>query len=66
LLKIIAKGSASSTATEETTSAPADANNNKLQTSTGQRILASPLAKIASDKGIQLTQVKVLVKMDVS
>jgi pyruvate dehydrogenase E2 component (dihydrolipoamide acetyltransferase) len=33
----------------------------------GQRILASPLAKkIASDKGIQLTQVKVLVKMDVS
>jgi pyruvate/2-oxoglutarate dehydrogenase complex dihydrolipoamide acyltransferase (E2) component len=33
----------------------------------GQRILASPLAKkIASDKGIQLTQVKVQVKMDVS
>jgi pyruvate dehydrogenase E2 component (dihydrolipoamide acetyltransferase) len=32
----------------------------------GQRI-ASPLAKkIASDKGIQLTQVKVQVKMDVS
>jgi pyruvate/2-oxoglutarate dehydrogenase complex dihydrolipoamide acyltransferase (E2) component len=33
----------------------------------GQRILASPLAKkIANDKGIQLTQVKVQVKMDVS
>jgi pyruvate dehydrogenase E2 component (dihydrolipoamide acetyltransferase) len=37
------------------------------KSSDGQRILASPLAKkIANDKGIQLTQVKVQVKMDVS
>ena len=57
-----AKGSASSTAaTEETTSAPADVATPVTQEAStdGQRILASPLAKkIASDKGIQLTQVK--------
>jgi pyruvate dehydrogenase E2 component (dihydrolipoamide acetyltransferase) len=39
--------------------------NTKAETD-GQRILASPAKKIASDKGIQLTQVKVQVKMDVS
>jgi pyruvate dehydrogenase E2 component (dihydrolipoamide acetyltransferase) len=47
-------------AAEEPKSAPAEKSEPIAQeTSTdGQRILASPLAKIASDKGIQLTQVK--------
>ncbi|SEA85026.1 pyruvate dehydrogenase E2 component (dihydrolipoamide acetyltransferase) [Flavobacterium gillisiae] len=57
-----AKGSTSSTvATVEATSVPADAATPVTQEAStdGQRILASPLAKkIASDKGIQLTQVK--------
>jgi pyruvate dehydrogenase E2 component (dihydrolipoamide acetyltransferase) len=57
-----AKGSAPTTeATEETKSAPAEAATPVTQEAAtdGKRILASPLAKkIASDKGIQLTQVK--------
>ena len=55
-------GSAKSTgSTEETKSAPAEAAAPVTQEAAadGKRILASPLAKkIASDKGIQLTQVK--------
>jgi pyruvate dehydrogenase E2 component (dihydrolipoamide acetyltransferase) len=52
---------ASAPATEETKTAPAaeQATAAVTETSNGGRILASPLAKkIASDKGIQLTQVK--------
>ncbi|CAM2935499.1 pyruvate dehydrogenase complex dihydrolipoamide acetyltransferase [Flavobacterium frigoris] len=56
------EGQAKSTEpTEETKSAPADAVTTVTQEAStdGQRILASPLAKkIASDKGIQLNQVK--------
>jgi pyruvate dehydrogenase E2 component (dihydrolipoamide acetyltransferase) len=50
----------STVAPEEPKSAPAEKSEPITETSTdGQRILASPLAKkIASDKGIQLTQVK--------
>ncbi|WP_291286849.1 pyruvate dehydrogenase complex dihydrolipoamide acetyltransferase [Flavobacterium sp.] len=56
-----AGGAASAPATEEVKTAPAaeKATENVAETSNGGRILASPLAKkIASDKGIQLTQVK--------
>nr|WP_294925129.1 pyruvate dehydrogenase complex dihydrolipoamide acetyltransferase [uncultured Flavobacterium sp.] len=52
---------ASAPAAEETKAAPAaeKATETAAETSNGGRILASPLAKkIASDKGIQLTQVK--------
>ncbi|MEG1228270.1 MAG: 2-oxo acid dehydrogenase subunit E2 [Flavobacterium sp.] len=52
---------ASAPAAEETKSAPAaaQATETVVETSNGGRILASPLAKkIASDKGIQLSQVK--------
>ncbi|MFW0739709.1 2-oxo acid dehydrogenase subunit E2 [Flavobacterium sp. T12S277] len=56
-----AGGAASAPATEEVKAAPAaeKATETVAETSNGGRILASPLAKkIASDKGIQLTQVK--------
>ncbi len=54
-------GTASAPAAEETKAAPATekATEAVAETANGGRILASPLAKkIASDKGIQLTQVK--------
>ncbi|CAI2766535.1 pyruvate dehydrogenase complex dihydrolipoamide acetyltransferase [Flavobacterium collinsii] len=56
-----AGGASSTPATEEVKAAPAaeKATETVAETSNGGRILASPLAKkIASDKGIQLTQVK--------
>lgn len=56
-----AGGAASAPATEEAKAAPAAEKATEVvaETSNGGRILASPLAKkIASDKGIQLTQVK--------
>ncbi|SCX80339.1 pyruvate dehydrogenase E2 component (dihydrolipoamide acetyltransferase) [Flavobacterium anhuiense] len=50
---------ASAPAAEETKAAAAQATQAVAETSNGGRILASPLAKkIASDKGIQLSQVK--------
>jgi pyruvate dehydrogenase E2 component (dihydrolipoamide acetyltransferase) len=61
LLKLkVLKKEAPTVAAEEPKSAPAEKSEPIQETSTdGQRILASPLAKkIASDKGIQLTQVK--------
>lgn len=56
-----AGGAATAPAAEETKAAPAAAQATEAvaETSNGGRILASPLAKkIASDKGIQLSQVK--------
>jgi pyruvate dehydrogenase E2 component (dihydrolipoamide acetyltransferase) len=54
-----AKGSDESTEPKKKLSTKGRGSTNTQEAATdGQRILASPLAKIASDKGIQLTQVK--------